>query len=347
MGANIETVEIGKINVKIEDFVKKGEILFEIITDKANFEIEAEEEGYVKSLNLKEGEELSVLDEVGFIGSEEEEVPELKKASKTSIEIKKIKITPAAKKLAKENNVDFELEFKDFEGIVKEKDVLSIVDKVSGNVITEEISLRKKVEIEFLSKSKDCLVSSVTIPVSYNLVKEKVDRISLEQDFQLKIGEYISHVVAKLLSKFRKLNAFYSSKINLYKDINLNMAIGFEEDLFIPVIQNADNISLKEFSEAMKKNIMMIFKKEILNESEGTFTVTDLSSQNISKFFPMISKNQSAILGICGKYDSVSYKNNRLIYDPKFDLVLVFDHRVINGKYASEFLNELKKELES
>ena len=138
MGAGIDSVEIGKIYVKVGNNVKKGDILFEIITMKANFDVEAEEEGKIVSLNLKEGEEIDVLKEVGVIENDYDllnkknkinESGEIKeKEENYSIDKKELRITPRARKMLEEKNI--KISNINFNGnILKEKDVFEITKK--------------------------------------------------------------------------------------------------------------------------------------------------------------------------------------------------------------------------
>ncbi len=323
MGANIEKVQIGKIYVKVKDTVKKGDLLFQIVTDKATFDVEADDDGKILSLDCKEDEELNVLEEIGYIGKEGETIPPLKK------ENKKLKATPSAKKIAKENNINLNSIFKKDDKIIKEQDVLEYLEKNNENIKIEELSFRKKAEIKNLLKNKDLIPSSVTVSISTKKIKEKLEKYP-----NIKLGEYISHTISKILKKFPKLNAYYNSdKIYIYKDINIGMVVGFEEDLFVPVIHNTNNLSLEEFSSKFKELVFKVIKGDIKIEdlSKGTFTISDLSQYGIIEFDPLINSNQSAILGISSEHDD------------KLNLTLVFDHRVTNGKYAAEFLNELKK----
>jgi len=78
MGANIETVDIGKIYKNVGETIKKGEILFDIVTDKATFAIEADGDGTILLLDCKEGQTLNVLEIVGYIGNVGEQLPEKK-----------------------------------------------------------------------------------------------------------------------------------------------------------------------------------------------------------------------------------------------------------------------------
>lgn len=385
MGANIVEVEIVRIYVKQGDQIKKGDVLFDMVTDKATFEVEAETDGKLLSLLIEEGETLQVLDEVGYIGEEGEQVPSLKKSDFLKREINssfekettvvnsgdyrdrsnKIKITPLARKIAKENNVDIQSIFGGMEKIIKEKDIVEyLTGKEKKNIFSpmtvdpvpelqsyskEKPTAHKRMEIEALSQSKDCLYSLVTLSVRELPFKQELQKVSDNHEMRLQKGEFISYHCAKLLDKFSKLNSFYANNfLCLYNDINIGFAVNIDDELIVPVIKNANNLSLSLFSQRFNDLIMQIFRKKISPNDlqEGTFTITDLSSFNVLNFSPVINSKQSAILAISSVYDSCRQEEGVLAYDPKFNLTLAFDHRVVDGKYALSFLQALVKKLE-
>ena len=118
--------------------------------------------------------------------------------------------------------------------------------------------------------------------------------------------------------------------------------------MFVPVIHNADNLDIVEFHTTFIKLIRKTIKNQLdlKDINEGTFTITDLSSFRAITFNPVINSDQSAILGIACEYDSYVNLDGKSVYDPKMNLILAFDHRVVNGKYVAKFLNELKEKLE-
>jgi len=348
IGANIESVEIGKIFVKKGDVVKKGDNLFEMTTEKATFDVEAEISGKILSLNCKENDELNVLDEIGFIGDEREKIPELKISTKQET-FDRIKATPAAKKLIKEHGLDLKIISSKISGIIKEKDVLEFVQNQRKDIKIEKIDFRKKAEIKNLLKTQEYIYSSVTISISAKKIKQKVKDYSDKYKIRLTILEYISYAIACSLKKFTKLNAYYTSNgICTYNNINLGIAVDINENLIVPVIKDANKLNLLKFSSRFNELVMDIIKGQIEVEDlrDGTFTITDLSSYGALHFNPVINANQSAILGVGAEYDSCFFKDNKLIYDPKINLILAFDHRVIDGKYALRFLREFKEDLE-
>jgi pyruvate dehydrogenase E2 component (dihydrolipoamide acetyltransferase) len=315
MGTNIEEVEIGKVYVRQGQAVKKGELLFEMVTNKATFDIEADASGVILKLDLKEKEELKVLTTVGYIGKRGEKLP---------------KATTPKKK--------------------------SAPNGVKGNTLTSrnrsfklvKFPSRKKAEINNLKQTKDYLPSSVTLQFPVTKIKNQVKKFALKNKIRLSMSQYLSYFTALALSDFPCLNASYSPQgVRLYSQVNLGIAVNPGQGLLVLVIKNANHLSLKEFSVQYNKLIMKAIKNRVSrkNLSGGTFTVTSLSDHQIFRFTPVINKNQAAILGIGAEYDSCKLKDKKLVYDPKINLTLVFDHRVLDGKYASEFLQKLVKQL--
>ncbi|MFA5992284.1 MAG: 2-oxo acid dehydrogenase subunit E2 [Candidatus Pacearchaeota archaeon] len=356
MGANIDYVEIGKIFVKKGDFVKRGQILFEIVTDKATFEIEADQEGLILALNCKEGDEIRVLENIGFIGLSGEEIPELTKKFEEKeivnpVEEIRVKATPIARKLAKERNINLEVAFRGSDKIIQEEDIIYYLNRLNnetGLIKKEKISIKKKKEIENLLWARDCIISSVVIQVSLEKINKKINEIN--GDINVSIGDFVSYNAGRIIGNFPKINAFYQSEeINYYSSVNLGMAVSIDDELIVLVIKNADKMSLSEFLSDFKRKIMDLIKKEIKIEDlqGGTFTISDLSSRGVFLFNPVINIKQSAILGICSPIETISRDDSgKLFLDKKLNLILAFDHRVIDGKYALDFLNELKLALE-
>jgi pyruvate/2-oxoglutarate dehydrogenase complex dihydrolipoamide acyltransferase (E2) component len=344
MGANIEEVEIGRVNVSSGDVVEKGDIIMEIVTNKATFDVEAEASGKILSLTCKEGDSLKVLDVVGYIGEDGEEF--------VKQEVVEVRATPAAKKIAKEHGVSIDKEFYGVSSVVKEGDILKLIgDGTQGDKKIVDVSLRKRAEIKNLSYSKDLIVSSVTVEVSAFGLDKRLKELEKNLGLRLTSGNLVSFEVAKALKKFPELNAYYDSseeKIVLFGSVDLGIAINLDGDnLIVPVIKGVDSMELGDFVRANNDLIMNAGRGKLSAEEMGdsTFTITDLSSSGVYDFSPVINKNQSAILGISSTHDSVSLDGGKIVYDPKIHLTLAFDHRVIDGKKAAMFLNEVKKNL--
>lgn len=343
MGANIEQVTIGQLRVKKGDKVNKGDILFEIVTDKATFEVEADAAGCVLELNVKEGDNLNVLAVVGYIGEPGESIPQVQKTESAK---EPVKVTPKARKLAKENNIDIETAFAGSDKIIKEEDILAMIapKKDDKNQELLPLSARKKAEIAALSYSKHYLYSSVTAQVSIASIKDNVKKLADKHEIRLSMSQYLYHSTALAIPDFPYVNSYYTDEgIRKYEKVNLGIAMNPDEGLVVPIIRKANELDIVAFTDKFNELVLKAFKNELSTDDlqDGTFTITDLSSYNVFDFTPIINKNQSAILGISAPYDSCAFEKGALIYDPKINITLAFDHRVIDGKYAAQLLQRI------
>jgi pyruvate/2-oxoglutarate dehydrogenase complex dihydrolipoamide acyltransferase (E2) component len=125
-----------------------------------------------------------------------------------------------------------------------------------------------------------------------------------------------------------------------YSSINIGWALDGGEGLVVPVISAANEKTPREIVEIMQRQIEgyvggTLSPKDFLG---GTFTVSDLSSEGISYFHPLISQGQSAILGVGS--ERVPGVGETLL------LTLGFDHQVAEGRRAAQFVRELAARLE-
>lgn len=359
MGANIDIVKIGFVKVKVGQEVKKGDVLFDIVTQKATFEIEAESSGVILHLDCNEGDTNYVLDEVGYIGKKGEKIPPLvknfdisaKSEYASDVEIPKaqksadalIKATPGARLLAKQKNIPLSKLAMLGKPIIKRSDVEDLISnlKFDEPIKPVKVSEIKLAEIKNLEWNKQCILSSVVHRLCADKLRAQITDICKKERFRLNVGQYITFKVAKLVEKFKELNAYFKDdRIHYYEKINLGIAMHDEKNLFVPVIRDANRLTLKEYSKAYSQLMMKVAAGTLKPEDllGGTMTTTDLSSKNVYMFSPVINKYQSAIFGLSSEF-SESGTNSYI------NLILSFDHRVLDGLYAATFLTELGHEL--
>jgi pyruvate/2-oxoglutarate dehydrogenase complex dihydrolipoamide acyltransferase (E2) component len=145
---------------------------------------------------------------------------------------------------------------------------------------------------------------------------------------------------SKLLRKYPILNAYFDNGIiRTYVNVNIGIALDIDDGLKVYTIQDSDSLSLSVIESSISQGVDDYLDKKLKPEqlAGSTFTITDLSSFEVNGIIPLVNFNQSAILGI----SSIDKKLNRV------NLSLSFDHRVTEGKVASQFLVDLKDRVES
>ncbi len=206
---------------------------------------------------------------------------------------------------------------------------------------TEKLPRSKRLEAKYLwSGYQNTLPSAVTVPCSADGLHAAAER---ETGVRADVAALIVFEVARLLRKYPVFNAHYADGcVNYYDEINIGFAIDAGRGLMVPVIRDADKKSVAEIAGNMRELLVQYLSDEISVKSllGGTFTLTDLSSEGVYSFQPLINRGQSAILAVCSEFPPAADQEG------VFNLVLVFDHQLSEGREAARFLNELRHRLE-
>lgn len=348
------------------DEIKKGDMLLDIETSKAIVSIEAEIDGYAQ-LCCEKGQEvpvgaplIKIVSTKGEVSDEEKPFgANAKENAYTGAEGINAKFSRNALALMEENNIRFS-EFSEM-GFVTEADVKEKIASMSqkqaqpvrsGNensevptigsnnlVYFEPVSNNKKTEIKYLADAQSgVLNSALNVAVDFGDIGEIIKKSF--KIFDSSCLPLIIFEVSRLLKHYRVFNAFYADKkIGFYRHINVGVATDIDDGLKVLTLYNADKLRMDEVETELYRLVEKYFdrKLDVSEVTNSTFTITDLSSKGVAFFTPLINSKQSAILGI----SQLDKKLNR------FYLTLVFDHRVTEGRVASEFLFELKNRLES
>ena len=369
---------ITKIYKSSGDFVKQGEIIVEIETEKINYDLESIEEGiFYTDTNI--GDTILVDDIIGYLLLEGESPPELNtkpnkyqddsksqkkhneidKSIKPEEESKIIPSTPSARKLAKKMNVDLSLITPTGpSGLISEQDVENHIRQNDSTDITP-IKPSKIEDITGIRKSiADHMLKSIstTAQLSYFL---EIDVTEAQRIRRLKsksltkpisLGNVIIKASAKALKKNIKLNSIVNNKSNeiLYFDqINIGFAVALDNGLIVPVINDADQKNIFEINSevielANRARANKLDPKEVTG---GTFTVSILGT--VDGFTPILNKGQSAILGLGRTLKKPVVKNNEIVIREMATISLTADHQSIDGADAAKFLRNIQQIIES
>ncbi|WP_052223555.1 dihydrolipoamide acetyltransferase family protein [Novosphingobium malaysiense] len=168
-------------------------------------------------------------------------------------------------------------------------------------------------------------------------------------------ADLVIHAVAKALAAFPLMNSsLIGSEIRIWGEINIGMAVALGDDgtrgLVVPVIRNADKMTLVEISKATK-DLGKRAREGRLGAPEmsgGTFTVTNFGSLGVSSYStPIINPPESGILGIGRLQKKPIVRGEGILIAPMLPYSLTHDHRVIDGAAAEKFLGVLKDIMEN
>jgi pyruvate dehydrogenase E2 component (dihydrolipoamide acetyltransferase) len=163
----------------------------------------------------------------------------------------------------------------------------------------------------------------------------------------------VCFAVIKALQKFPNVNThFMGDFIRYFNKVHLAVAVDTERGLMVPVIKNADDLSIvglsnqiKELANACKTGGV---NPDILAAEAGTFTVSNLGNYGVEMFTPVINLPQSAILGV----NTIVPRPKDLgdgvyAFVPYIGLSLTYDHRALDGGEATRFLKQIAIEIEN
>lgn len=270
------------------------------------------------------------------------------------------KLTPLAKKLAAEEGLQPTTSGSGLNGMAKSIDLSAPTNAVYGLDYED----RKLPNIrKLIAKSMQASLQN-SAQLTHHLgadarrilqlrKKAKAAFESGQLQVNITLNDFVCFAVIKALRKFPNVNShFLGDSIRYFKKIHLGLAVDTDRGLMVPVVRNADDLSiiglanqLKEVAAACRKGNV---NPEILSPEAGTFTVSNLGNYGVEIFTPIINLPQSAILGV----NTILPRPKDLgdgVYGfvPYIGLSLTYDHRSIDGGEATRFLKQIAEEIEN
>ena len=167
---------------------------------------------------------------------------------------------------------------------------------------------------------------------------------------KVSLNDIVLFAVAKTLVEFPDINAnFIGDKMRRFAHAQLGVAVDTPKGLLVPVLKDADTMSLKAISVAVKEFAAQCKDGTLPGDKlqGGSFTVTNLGNLGIESFTPIINPPQTAILGVCGMTLRPRQKADGSVeFYQAMGLSLTFDHRVVDGAPAAKFLKAVAEKLE-
>jgi len=403
LGLTMVDGEVIEWRKKEEDAVEKEDILLVIETEKVTYDVESPASGILAGIAVQVGETVPVgtvlayilesgetLAEVPEVPKEEEdrtpssEVPALDSAAIATqpkereetapIQKGKIKISPLARKIAKEHGLDIsEITGTGPEGRIVKKDVLMAVEEAKGKPVPTETVVEpvveeaqpSKVEMVQLTGMRRTIANRMTqsfktphfwseIQVDASKLKEIRDEmiplIEKETGLRLTYTDLIVKAVSRALESFPNINSQWTDDgIVMCKEINVGIATSIDAGLIVPVINQANKMSLAEITRR-RSDVVTRGRDGKLGPDEmsgSTITITNLGMAGIERGNPIINPPEASILNISSIKKRPFVINDEIVPVLSVNITIGIDHRVLDGFIAAEFLNRLRELIEN
>jgi 2-oxoglutarate dehydrogenase E2 component (dihydrolipoamide succinyltransferase) len=311
----------------------------------------------VKKEKIINEEEPLILDEPLIL----ENVHEDKEINKN---IKFDKVSPAARKLAEESNIDVRsIKGSGKNGVILKEDLMNLMGskpqpserkKVHG---PEERIKMTRLRITIAKRLKEAQENAAMLTTFNEVDMNEVItmRNNYKDEFQKKYSAklgFMSFFVKACvlgLKNYPIINSEIQGDEIIYKNYyNISIAVGTDRGLVVPVLRNTDEMSFAD----IEKNISLLGQKArdgkitIDDLQGGTFTITNGGIYGSMLSTPILNPPQSAVLGMHNIVKRPMVVDGNILIRPVMYLALSYDHRIIDGKEAVSFLKTVKESLE-
>jgi pyruvate dehydrogenase E2 component (dihydrolipoamide acetyltransferase) len=376
--------ETGKLiawRKKEGDRVSKGEPLLEIETDKAVMEVESPADGVLAGITGSVGADIPVGQTIAWIvapgekiPTENESVPDAPAArGKTESHaasaataaaqpsaVQGAKISPKARRLAKELGVDIAT----VRGSGPGGEILASDVQAASAPAAESSASAEKSKIEVPTTLGRLMAERTTqswTSIPHFFVTREIDASALNEYRGKIVGEIeISHKIrithtdllvaltARVLLKHPRLNSSFTAEgIRRHDHVNMGVAIAVNDGVVAAVIPNAHIAGMAEI--AMQRRDVAerarAGKLRPADIADATFTISNLGMYHVDQFTAIITPPQAAILAVGGIAERVVAVAGKPAIRPMMTLTLSSDHRVADGARAALFLSDLAEAL--
>lgn len=376
------TMKEGKIvewRKKEGDRVAKGEVLFVFETEKTTFEVEAPEPGILSKIIVKEEETVPVGFVVGLIGKtgEAAEVPletrkeVIEEEAGYPAEIgsagQKVRATPLARKIARQKGLDLKsVPGSGMSGRVHRRDVEKILSAglspapppvPAGGAqrakLVKMTGMRRIIAQKMLASKIETAQIYMSHSIDATRILEARERllppVEKKTGVRLTITDLLMKLAAVAIGHHPVMNTRWTAEGILWlEEIHMGMAMALPEGLIVPVIWEIGKKSLSEIART-RAGLVARGKEGKLTPDDmkgSTFTLSSLGMYGIEEFCPIINQPETAILGVGAIIDKPVVQKKEVVVRPVMKVILSYDHRVIDGARAAEFMTTLKELLE-
>jgi len=262
-----------------------------------------------------------------------------------------MRATPLAVKVAAEQGVDLTAICK--EGRITSDDVLTAIAKPAAGPIAaagSPLTGMRKVIAERMSLSWQT-APHVTLAAETDMTAAGELKSRLAQaGVKISYTELVIKCAALTLAEFPVVNSsIVDGQIIKHDGVHVGVAVALDNGLIVPVLKNADKKSISQLNKEIADLSGRARQGRLTPDeySGGTFTVTNLGMYGVDWFTPIINPPESAILGVCRIKDIPVAVNGMVVIRPIMNVCLSFDHRLIDGALAAQFLARLRQLLEN
>ena len=389
VGESVTEGIIGRWLKSVGDSVEKYDPLVEVVTDKVNMEMPSPVSGVLTLILAEEGDTVpmgSAIAEIEVDGEEPPAEPAEEEIDTTGVLLKDTapvgptgsggpitasagasrarRYSPAVQRLADEHGVDLsQVEGTGMGGRVTRADVQALIDGRRDVVRAAPACDEERLPLTPVRRmiADNMVVSSTQIPQAWSMMEVDVTglvrrRNEIRDEFELRTGVRLTYLpfVLKAVTEALRENPLVNSSwdgdaILLKRRINIGVAVAAPDGLVVPVVHDADRLSVAGLAEALDGLTGRARRGGLAIEDVqgGTFTVNNTGALGSVLSRPLVNPPQAAILATESIVKRPVVVGDAIAIRSMMNLALTFDHRVMDGSEAGAFVSAVKRLLES
>lgn len=385
VGESITEVTLSKWIKNNGDYVQMDEIIAELESDKATFELTAEKAGALIT-KASEGDTIAIGSVVCAIDDKaaapaQTATPQIEKAVTTSAPVSETKKSnneatyasghpsPAAAKILSEKGIDAQaVKGSGIDGRITKEDAQAANTAAPKSSVTNTVmpvgtramrsekmsSLRKTVAKRLVAVKNETAMLTTFNEVDMQAIMDI--RAKYKDKFKEKYGvglgfmSFFTKAVCEALQEFPAVNAQINGEEIIYHHYaDISIAVSAPKGLVVPIIKNAESLSLAGIEKAVAELASKARENKLTLEemTGGTFTITNGGVFGSMMSTPIINAPQSAILGMHNIVERPVAINGQVVIRPMMYVALSYDHRIIDGRESVGFLVRVKQLLEN
>lgn len=377
-GDGIEFASVVRWLKKPGEPVKRGEIICEVETEKIALEVAAPVDGFLTAILAAGGQQAPIFSPIALIGEKDEVIdvaavvgsidarhaaavdapPATRPEPDTEPDHDRVRISPRAKRLATERGIPLALlKGSGGGGRITEADVLAF----SGTPRAEESpeapapvagGRRRAMTGMRAAIARKTQASKQRVPHFYVSVSvdmtEALRFLAQANDAgasdSLSVTDLVIRACAVALREFPAINSSVVDDHDIveWDEINIGLVVGLDAGLMVPVLQNADTLSLTEIA-ACRRRIVAAVQDGRPVAARGTFSISNLGMFGVEEFAAIINHPEAAILAVGGiQKTAVPLDGGTIGIRDMMKMTLSVDHRVVDGILGARFVNRVK-----
>ncbi len=355
---SINEATVAAWNKKPGDYVEIDDVIVEIETDKVVLEVPAEEAGVLTEILAEEGETVNAQQVLALLDDEaeasnkaapaqdkatQEKSPETTKASHIE--------TPKEDKTIEPEIIKTEVQRKELEAVPEKQPSRPMGNRMEERVPMTRIHKTTASRLHSATQNTAMLTTFNEVDMSEILTMRSNYKEAFEKKYSVKLGfmSFFVKAAVESLKKFPTVNAYIDGDEIVYHAFcDVSVAVSSDRGLVVPVLRDAHKMTMHD----IEKGIMDYSSRAqngtlgIEEMSGGTFTISNGGVFGSLLSTPILNSPQSAILGMHKTQERPVVVDGEIVIRPMMYLALSYDHRIINGKEAVQFLISIKEALE-